>query len=502
MSSNVVSLFQGYKTFTDAGVSSAVTGKTLNGGASNEIKIHIVTDRESLSKSINISGSASVSYLGDSVSDKAKFINSLDITSYSISILAYGKEISEHLVGTNPEWSKNSSPASSNSLAFYRAYGDSYISEIVKGGEFIGIYTFNSQSEADQQSIQNELHAKGIFSGVTVSADLSATLSTISSSTKTNLSFQYQLFGYTTQAFKTLPSENLFDFTQNIFPNTKPDSPIVISYKATGYEDIITTADGYFDSIAATRKFFSSLYSANVIALESVNSSCDSIYKIYSEYGLSPNCDSDFYSKAAQIKADLSTLKDLFDKMTLNPTNTYTLPKISSIDYGAPTINFNINSVHCGGGDGGGYFEDVSSVDVLNCTKISSLFGAGGSWVDNLDITYSNGNSYKHGGDGGNYFPLLQLQPKENIVQVSAAFGAYVNALYFETSNGQTYLYPNQFSASYTWTKKDNEVLIGFGGRAGQYLDNLNIIVCTFLTATWDPKFSSLLIQKFILNNK
>ena len=192
-----------------------------------------------------------------------------------------------------------------------------------------------------------------------------------------------------------------------------------------------------------------------------------------------------------QVKDDWSQLSSLITNINNDPTQQYKLPQLKSLNNGVPELNFQLtaNEPHWGS-DGGSPFQDVTYKSVLNQTRISRIVILGGLWVDQIEVTYIDGNGretkYQHGGGGTPGTPL-NLQPHEYITMISGTAGGYVNQLKFETNLKQVFVWPPspQEAAPFSCTIGKNQVLIGFQGRSGHFLDWMYFLIRTFLPATW-----------------
>jgi hypothetical protein len=90
-------VFQGYDSVNGQGLSTAVEGTTNRTGAISQVTYTVCTDIETLSQSLQVDQSLSVGYGSfGGVDEKSKFVRSLNVTTYSVSIVVYAK----HVLGT------------------------------------------------------------------------------------------------------------------------------------------------------------------------------------------------------------------------------------------------------------------------------------------------------------------------------------------------------------------------------------------------------------------
>ncbi|GMA59715.1 jacalin-like lectin [Alicyclobacillus fastidiosus] len=405
---NVANIFQGYNTFSDSGCLSALHGQYDDIGAVLTTQYRVVTDFESFTRAINLSASASVSYLGYSVSDKASFAQSLSLTTYSITVIAYGHKVSENRVARDVKWREGVEiPTPTTLNAFYQQYGDSFVSQIKRGAEYIGVYVFYAQSREEQQSIQNTLAAKGIYDGVTLSASLQSGLSEVQQSVQTRQRFAQVLYGF--KSLKLPSPDNIASFLDGEFATREPDAPTVISYATSGYETALNTE--VFKPIERTRRLFDGQFTsvtlAQVIAkMAYLKNQVEYIGRVYDTYGWNNENDSTYVNNAKIIESDWSELSSLITKIYDDPSQQYEIPDLQSLKFGVPELNFRINANEpYWGGSGGDAFQDVTYKSVLNQTRIARIVIRGGAYVDRLEVTYVDGNgketTWWHGGEGG-----------------------------------------------------------------------------------------------------
>lgn len=489
---SVVEMFQGYNSFTGKAAFKAVKGDFLQGDTNSKIKSVIVTDSSTMSKTLEISVSAGVSFMGTSVNDKADFMDSLSLTTNSVSIVAYGSRITEHLVADEAEFIAKSPPSIDDLLLFYKKHGDSFISEIVKGIEYIGVFTFYCQTKTHKESLSNTLTANGIVDGVKWDASLAMKLSSISEQTKTRQKWSQQMFG-----LNNVPYPEMQDVTKwlsETFPTLISDNATTVRYSATGYEVL----SNVFDTIATTRQIFDSgvskspTVSTRCTAMSELTAQAQFVKDVYGYYALKPDFDKVFNTNFEAIEADTGTLHGLIEQIRLNPTVSYTVPSLPSLGLGLPVLNFAIETPVRAGGGGGGPYQDVTYLSVLSLTRIVSITMRGGNWVDRLDVSYRAKTGEEkvdmHGGGGGGQSNPLNLQEDEYIKSVSGVSGNLINQIRWETSKGQRLIFPphpDGAGAFGPWTADDHQRLLGFQGRSGIYLDQLELVVCSFQFAIW-----------------
>lgn len=86
-------LFQGYDIFTNSGMSTAVEGTSASLGGVTRCNYYICTNYSEVQQALDISASVSAMCDFGTVDAKTQFAQSLNITTYIISIVAYTDHI-------------------------------------------------------------------------------------------------------------------------------------------------------------------------------------------------------------------------------------------------------------------------------------------------------------------------------------------------------------------------------------------------------------------------
>ncbi|GMA59716.1 jacalin-like lectin [Alicyclobacillus fastidiosus] len=91
-------------------------------------------------------------------------------------------------------------------------------------------------------------------------------------------------------------------------------------------------------------------------------------------------------------------------------------------------------------------------------------------------------------GRGGKASQPFNLQPRERLTTISGTAGKYVNQLQFKTNYEQPFVWPPSPDGAKVFpvlSLNKNQVILGFQGRSGGYLDQLQPVICTFSPAVW-----------------
>lgn len=510
-------LGQGYNTFTGSALpSSAVKGTTATNGVTNSLYCKVCKSTEELHSALNISAAVSANFGFDSVDAKTKFVSSLNITSTAVTVVVYASVISSNNSYVKDLTLTAAAPATeSEARIFFQKYGDSFVSQVISGAEFIATYVFFSQSEEDKQSLVASLSGKGLVGDGTVTASLQASLSDLSKQSSMQMEQSQIIIGITHA--KSPEPDGIVQYAQD-FSSLPVDAPAVISYQVIGYEHVPGFQAQPFDQVAVNRARFTGDgsgpgVSSTLARLAGVNNQINQVsnaYRIYNYAG-----DTELTTKQQQICSDMTLLSTWVSKVSNDPTQSPPVPPAPSLNLGSPSFNpilvttpsisgGNGGGTYIGGGGdggGGGAFQDVmqgtpqdpsSSISIGVYPRISSINASGGLWIDQLQTTYGYGSQQPqmlHGGGGGSPSYALNMQEGEFVTSISGTAGKYVNQLSITTNKGQTWTWPSkpQSAPSYSFTVPDGQVLVGFQGRAGQYLDQLQPVCIKLQPANWEP---------------
>lgn len=491
----IADLFDSFNTFAGSGgTMQAVSGTPQKSGSSSRCDYTICKDYESLTKALSVSVSAGDSSGDDSVSAKAKFVNQLNYTTYSVAIVVYANIVTDSVSGTNVQLTQPA-PTPVNLNAFFQTCGDSFVSSIVKGGEYMGVYMFYSQSEEDRQSLQASFDANGLTEAGALSLGVQLSLDLITQQVTTRQMFNQLITGISAPTYPT--SGQMIQYALS-FGASKIDSPAVISYGTTGYEQVQGMSQSVWKPIVKNRTLYQAPGTAGLAGcIESIGqvmTQAEWIQQVYKTYRYAG--DPQLSSNYKQIVTDWQSANGLLAEMNTDPTQAYKLPSFPSLAFGAPSLNFvltNFSKSNPGpwGGNGGNPFQDVTRSSVLSQTTLSQIMIQGNQWVDNLTVTYNSNtgtNTFTRGGNGGSAGNPLQLQAGEFVATISGWAGDYINQLSFETTMGGTLIGPpNPQGANpfLPWTPPQGSVLLGFEGRCGDFLDQLAPVVCTFSPTEW-----------------
>jgi hypothetical protein len=487
----VTTLLQGFNSFTVSACDQAVTGSSGSTGGTERCDYTVCYSYDQLRVALNMSASAGDDFGDGSVSAKAQFIAKLNLTSTSVVVAIYANKITAatavqtvRLLGHPPQ----------DLNTFFQTYGDSYVDQIVLGAEYIALYVFYAQSQSDQLVIRAALSANQLSESGDLTVDLQSSFMSFSTSVNMRQAFNQTIFGVTNQPLP--PSDQIVTFALG-FASLNANSPTIISYSTQGYESVPGIIP--FGPIVATRNLYLgytgqlgiSDYIATLSLLENQVSVLQEVYATYGYTG-----DSNLTIKGAQVRADLKALGLLVQQILADPTQSYTAGNYPSLGYGTPQLQASISSPVIWGGDGGQYpYADITPASIFQQVRILSLQLWGGWYLTGLSVTYGSTNAVSatvmHGNTNAAAGIPVTFAQDEFITVVNGCYGDYVNQLGFATSldrtvpafppDGVSQPAPNAIQ----WPVPDGWFFLGFQGRYGSDLDQIQPVIGQINPAIW-----------------
>lgn len=137
-------------------------------------------------------------------------------------------------------------------------------------------------------------------------------------------------------------------------------------------------------------------------------------------------------------------------------------------------------------GGNGGRARDIKVAP----QRLESVTIRSGSVVDSLAFSFKDGNGQHHtagpwGSDGGSG-NTIKLGPAEFVTQVSGTFGSFgalsnvLTSLTLVTSCGSYGPFGKRQGSPFKTTMQSNSSIVGFFGRAGQFVDSIGVYVLPF----------------------
>ena len=131
------------------------------------------------------------------------------------------------------------------------------------------------------------------------------------------------------------------------------------------------------------------------------------------------------------------------------------------------------------GGGGGSAFADGN---IGTGTVVTSVLVRNGSYIDALQLVLQTSGgqtitSPQHGKDGG-HLDVFPLSANEYLTSIEGRFGDYVDSMTLVTNTGRrspAFGGGGGSKGSYVFQVPDGFEIIGFAGRAGDYIDQIGI---------------------------
>jgi hypothetical protein len=361
---------------------------------------------------------------------------------------------------------------------------------VTYGGEYDAVYTFYSETREQQTELTAEMKAHGIFDGGSLDVGLQTKINQFQSSAKTRASFSQRVSGIKNP--KLPDSDHVIEYAI-AFPSIPLDEPAIITFDTHGYEHVPDF--GNFQPVAKNRDFFvgNSVIGGltlPLVQIQQVENQIASIKTIYHAYG--GFADVKLVSNGKQSEADHKTINGMIEEFESNPTQTFTMPALPSLANGTPVLNYKISHSQGFGGTGGQPFDDVDAAGfesfIPQQTLIKTVQLRSGTRIDRLLTTYQNSTgktwTSEHGGTGGTLSAKLNLLSGEFVTNVAGRSGARVDHLII-TSGTEKIEGGGGGGSPFNWPVPNNTFMLGFAGRSGKELDQIQFVYGKFDSATW-----------------
>jgi hypothetical protein len=484
-------LFQGYNSVLGMGLSTAVEGDFVPDGGKSEVRCSVSISIEELAKSLSIDQSLSVGFgpLGG-IDEKMSFMSSLKVTTYSVSVTVYAKHVAGAKGRTDVRFKPGVSVPHDDAKAneFVQYYGDSFVSRVTTGGEYMAVYTFYSQTREEQTSLVTSLKANGIFDGVSVGGSLQNAMDNFLKTVKVSYAFRQTVSGLLNPS---LPLPAGFIEYAVKFPSIPLDAPVVIAIGYAGYETVPGAGTG-FAKVAANRAYFTGNtvvggLAADLSKIIQSNNQIVWMGKLYEYYG--GFLDVTLKANGKTADENIAAIRGQMDTFGKNPTATFPPLTLKALENGTPALVFDVRESDYWGGSGGGPFDEVDlSTYVQRMTRISAVGLRSGEHVDQLRVTFIDDTGQQQtkstGGDGSDR-GTMQLLEGQFITKIWGRSGARVDQLNVQCSDGRTIGGGGNGGGPFSWVRPEGSFAMGFKGRSGAEIDGIQIVFASFKPAVW-----------------
>jgi hypothetical protein len=461
----------------------AVAGKSKRTElAENNCHFRVCETAQEVATALNIDTSVSVSYLSvASASVKSQFIESLKLTTRSVTIVVYAYRESAKWTLTGAKLSDDTTkPDSEDGLAdFVAAYGDSHISEVVQGAEYFAAYAFHMETSEQQKSFALQAKAAVKAASVEVAAEVQTKLSNLASSSMMETSFDQKISGV---AEKTPDPTRIVEFAQS-FPTLKIVAPKTLRFKVAGYEGIPGLRAPLAAMVRGRDHFLGTaqrpgLYGL-VSQLKGLKNQADRIKGIYDCYNFEGDTALEAFRKG--IEEDLNALDDQVSAYAANPATSLPTLTPKSFEKGEPQLQIEPGADVQFGGNGGNPWN-FTSIDeaIRKRVRIAGIRFGGDGVIQRLEIDYrSPSAAWTDRAGNGEAYQLttnLALGDDDFIKVIVVHAGEYVDRMEVELFNGEIRKAGGTGGGRHAWLVPFGSFVLGFQGRRGKYLDRLHIV--------------------------
>jgi hypothetical protein len=534
----VSTLGVGYNSFLGSGLPNSALNSSacvsVNQGAQNEAIIKICASRQSLAETLSKTTGFSIGVLGFKLSHSKTTTKTIQVTDTDVSVVLISRVVTSSPVYT--QCALSPTLANLSAEQFLIEYGDSFVCATVNGGLYVAVFVFQCDSSAVQETVQKTLSVSASIKSASLNASLSSDLSNAQSSKGVNLTCYQQVIG--SSSF-TLPNitgnvktdaENLVQAASS-FSAKDIDTPCVLSFMTMGYETLLpSSALSSFQPIVTNRQTYQLQVAPTLTQLYGVWAEILTISQVYTTYNYNGDVNMDFTdaeNNSGLVISAINGFNSWLDSVIASPLEV--VPLSSSLNpplaltVGSPSLNYSVTVAPCNslnnisaiwGGVNSSPFQDICAgqaffnsnpgfngsnpanntptpIALKDLPTIASIELHSGYYIDQLTTTYSytaGVQSFSHGGGGGGPSFSLNLRAGEFISSVGGTYGDYINQLSFTTTMGQTYTYPlspQNTGGKISWTAAENQVLLGFQGSSGKYLNQLQLILLNLNPSIW-----------------
>ncbi len=509
---SVASLGEGYDTFQGQPRSLAIDASPDNiivFNPTRSAQYMMCQDVSQLYKALNISASIAGSFAFiDKISDKVTYFQSLLTTTYSVSVVVYASYSVQSKLQTYRAARDVAFPTTREQAErFFEYYGDSFVAQLQKGGEFIYTYTFFAYSYEEQQKITNTLKLNGIDEAGTLSADFDLHMTNALAQIQTSKSINWHMQGF--KDVNSAPEQGkIYEYANNLLFQHQVNPDYVLDFEVVGFEHAVGFDREAFAGIIYNRQCFNtgfetgepSLVLTRAMLMHLQNALKD-ILEMYNAYGVTVEGQQLLKDRNTIVADEILGLEMLINQVETHPASPILPPDLVSLTWGTPEPHYVPLGIIRWGSDNGEYFEDVVHSMAQGLKRIYKLQLGGSGAVTQLITTYIDKGgetvTLKHGTDFNAVSPILTLMKEGDralkiTVYVRQTVLANFTYMVFEFLSDTLAWPPDgpQGAQRYSFEFKANQALVGFQGRVDKNppsLDQLGLVVVEFVEATWNP---------------
>jgi len=404
--------------------------------------LYMCTTYSQTISAMTIAGSVQGQYAGFGASASASYADTLTITNTCVTVVCTGYNTSTQTI-TDASASTNlatlSTDGSFNSIM--SQYGDSYVSSVTVGCQFIGTYVFQSTSVEQQTAITTSLSASYAEGATSASANISDTMSNCAEDNSCTMTYSSVQYGMSSPYTGTPPTYDIGDASGAIewasYASTTPGN-FVVNQTVIGLEGLPGfdgSSDGWVNVIANRTTAVGTATQANdtgapltiweqAYTIQNAYNQNTLITLVYQTYNIT--YDQLPYNSANQAYTDLTNVIAVLTSISNNPTVLYTF---DNSDY--PTLTTGSTTAY------------VTIAPVLNTTMSAgyevpnAITGYSGNDLSQTSYVGANNQAIANVG-GGQYFADAEPASVYNLqtitkIQTSYNTQNYNNSAYMLT---------------------------------------------------------------------
>jgi hypothetical protein len=407
----------GYNTFYQSAMPSQVQASNIDPvTGSISTNVYVCTTTQQMLQSIDISAGMGANTMWGNFQARVDFVHSVQTTTSSVTVFVAASKISG---GQNLRVAQFSETPTS-ALNLFRQGGDSYVSSISTGGQFMAAYSFASYDEITYDSLVATADAEFSVAGREFDAHFAAKLEAISQ--KTGVTYNFKQFGIGFSSAWPGPDQ-LVDFVLN-WHKLDMDQPAILEFSTQSYtvlEDCpsgFNTIDGYrlqWDDDTAIDP--GTILSNVVVLAQSNQRTIRATREMFDFYGC-PDVEPRLAPANAKLVEILHNISTWRTTVQADPTKLdIKVPTWNEEDLKYPVSQWTIITATGGPILSGPAFSDISLDMVPKLIRPLTVSARGGDSIDSITTTYLLQNSDvheynppRHGGTGGE---ILELSPSD-----------------------------------------------------------------------------------------
>lgn len=461
------------------GLNRAVQGRISHGPVGGETRYSICRTASELAQAMQQQSGVSLAGLGflPLLNAKRRFFSQLKTTVFSLSVVVQSRCVSQSAQLLEPALLPEVDLSSLD--AFVAGYGDSFVNNIRYGGEFIGVYTFRSETQEQMQSLERQLEAGGLLMGLgtplNAGVGLQDALAKAEGSSKISVEMNYEVWG---AAKPSLQPEELVNYAVS-FTNSTIEQPALLDLTTLGYERIPQLSEA-FRPVVRNREIFTregGVLRQRIRMQELINQINDT-RETLQLYGVTLADAAELEVAQRQAEADLQRSAELLDAYIASATTPLAVPDFPSLAIGSPQIHATVAEEPA---SAVGRWESTigspflfpfsANTAIQQRVRLTRLALETGLQLDKLTLHYGTraGDAVHveiHGGNRGRPSGDLEFAPGEGVISLESEFGSHLDRLLVTTDRGRLGGGGDAGNKQVNWQKAANEVVLGFTGRS------------------------------------